>query len=171
VTNDRASRPNQRRHPNLGLAPIRMTAGYTEAAEKLRRESLKLAAQALEAAMEADPSIRERYDTVGLRRLLRDTELLVERLAMCLAGDDPRWLREFAEWVAPIYRRRGVSLLDLNALCDGIAVATEPLLAPDEAACAARSLEPATEIFKRNSRIGGDRHKRNPLWKWMYRGV
>src|SRR5664280_3892101 len=103
------------RHPNLGLAPISMTAGFTEAAEKLRRDSLKIAACALVAATEADPTIKERYSDVGLRRLVRDSEILTERLAMCLASDNPRWLGGFAAWVAPIYRRRGVTLLDLAA--------------------------------------------------------
>jgi hypothetical protein len=159
------------RHPNLGLAPVSMTAGYPEAAEKVRRDSLKIAARALVAATEADPTMRERYSDVGLRRLLRDSEVLTERLAMCLASDNPRWLSGFAEWVAPIYRRRGVTLLDLAALCLGIREAIEPDLGADELASAARALEAATTVFRRNSRLAGDRHKRSALWKWMYRGV
>jgi len=159
------------RHPNLGLAPISMTAGFTEAAEKLRRDSLKIAARALVAATEADPTIKERYSDVGLRRLVRDSEVLTERLAMCLASDNPRWLGGFAEWVAPIYRRRGVTLLDVAALCSGIREAIEPDLSADELDSATRALEAATTVFRRNSRLAGDRHKRNALWKWMYRGV
>ena len=159
------------RHPNLGLAPISMTAGFTEAAEKLRRDSLKIAARALVAATEADPTIKERYSDVGLRRLVRDSEVLTERLAMCLASDNPRWLGGFAEWVGPIYRRRGVTLLDLAALCSGIREAIEPDLSADELGSAARALEAATTVFRRNSRLAGDRHKRSALWKWMYRGV
>jgi hypothetical protein len=159
------------RHPNLGLAPISMTAGFTEAAEKLRRDSLKIAARALVAATEADPTIKERYSDVGLRRLVRDSEVLTERLAMCLASDNPRWLGGFAEWVGPIYRRRGVTLLDLAALCSGIREAIEPDLSADELGSAARALEAATTVFRRNSRLAGDRHKRSALWNWMYRGV
>ncbi|MGZ6266135.1 MAG: hypothetical protein ACXWN4_04435 [Candidatus Limnocylindrales bacterium] len=159
------------RHPNLGLAPVNMTAGFPDAAAKLRRDATPLAAQALEAAVEKDPTIKTRYDEVGLRRLLRDTELLVERLAMCLGSDNPRWLVEYAEWIAPIYRRRGVSLLDICALGDGIRDVIAADLGEDERATAELSLEAATAIWKRNSRLGGDRHKRNALWKWMYRGV
>jgi hypothetical protein len=148
-----------------------MTAGFPDVAAKLRRETVQIAVRALEAAVEKDPTIQTRYDGVGLRRLLRDTELLVERLAMCLGSDNPRWLVEYAEWIAPIYRRRGVSLLDICALGDGIRGTIAADLGEDERATAELSLEAATAVWKRNSRLAGDRHKRNALWKWMYRGV
>ena len=148
-----------------------MRAGFPEAAEKLRRETARFAARALEDAVEKDPTIETRYDEVGLRHLLRDGELLIERLALCLGSDNPRWLVEYAEWIAPIYRRRGVSLLDMCALADGIRRAAPADLGPDERASAERALDAATAIWKRNSRLAGDRHKRNALWKWMYRGV
>jgi hypothetical protein len=159
------------RHPNLGLAPVDMQAGYVAGAEQLRSSVSLVAARALEAAVKADPTITERYDETGLRRLLRDGELLVERLAMCLASGNPRWLVEFAEWVAPIYRRRGTSLLDLAALCDGLKAAAAAHLSAEELAAARASLEAATAVLRRNSRLAGDRHKRNALWKWMYKGV
>ena len=159
------------RHPNLGLAPISRTAGYPAAAEKLRADVLRSSAAALESAVQVDPTIRARYNEAALRQLLRDGELLVERLSMCLASDTTRWLAEYAEWICPIYRRRGVPLADLSALCVGIRKAVAPLLTPDELETATRSLEAAMAVFKRNSRLGGDRHKRNALWKWMYRGV
>jgi hypothetical protein len=148
-----------------------MTAGYPAAAERLRGDQMRISASALEAAAEADPTLRARYDDAGLRRLLRDGELLVERLAMCLGSNDDRWLSEYAEWIAPIYRRRRVPLNDLSALCAGIGRTVEPILTPDEFTAATRSLEAATAVFRRTSRIAGDRHKRNTLWKWMYRGV
>ena len=159
------------RHPNLGLAPVSMTAGFTEAADKLHRDSLNIAGRALIAATEADATIKERYSEVELRRLRRDSEVLTERLAMCLASDDPRWLGEFAAWSAPIYRRRGVTLLDLAALCAGIHRVIEPDLNADELGSAGRALDAAITVFRRDSRLAGDRHKRNALWKWMYRGV
>jgi hypothetical protein len=159
------------RHPNLGLAPVSMTAGFTEAADKLRRDSLNIAGRALIAATEADATIKERYSEVELRRLRRDSEVLTERLAMCLASDDPRWLGEFAAWSAPIYRRRGVTLLDLAALCAGIHRVIEPDLNADELGSAGRALDAAITVFRRDSRLAGDRRKRNALWKWMYRGV
>lgn len=158
-------------HPNLGLAPVNMTAGFPGAAAKLRRERASIALRALQAAVEKDPTIETRYDQVGLRRLLRDVELIAERLAMCLASDNPRWLIEYTEWIGPLYRRRGVSLLDLGALIEGIRRSVAADLAPEELAAADRWLDAAIAILKRNSRVAGDRHKRNALWKWMYRGV
>ena len=89
------------RHPNLGLAPVDMTAGFANTAERLRRDRLRIAGRALVAATQADPTILERYDEVGRRRLLHDSEVLTERLAMCLASDNTRWLAGFAEWIAP----------------------------------------------------------------------
>jgi hypothetical protein len=159
------------RHPNLGLAPVSMASGFPAAAEKLRRDALKIAVSALEAVTRADPTISGRYSDVGRQRLLRDGEVLIERLAMCLASDDPRWLAGFAEWIAPIYRRRGVTLLDLAALCTGIQEVIAPDLSVDEQASTTRALDAAVVVLRRNSRIAGDRHKRNALWKWMYRGV
>jgi hypothetical protein len=167
----KAARTPAHRHPNLGLAPIGMTSGFASAAQKVRGGAASIAAGALEAAVKADPTIETRYDEVGLRRLLSDGGLLAERLAMCLGSSNDRWLTEYAEWIVPIYRRRGVPLADLGALCSGIAETVEPLLGADELAAAKRSLEAARVIFKRDGRLAGDSHKRNALWKWMYRGV
>ncbi len=159
------------RHPNLGLPPVDVTSGHADAAGKLRDGASRIAAAALEAVIGADPTVRARYDEAGLRRLLHDGELLTGRLAICVAGGEARPLAEYADWIGPIYRRRGVPLGDLGALCAGIREAVEPMLDGDERQTAARALEAAGAIFKRNSRIAGDRHKRNALWKWMYRGV
>jgi hypothetical protein len=159
------------RHPNLGLAPVDVYAGNPAVADTIRADALKLSAAALEAAVEADPSIRTRYDEVALRRLLRDGELLVDRLATCISSGEIRWLTEYAEWICPIYRRRGVPLGDLGAICTGIRNSVATQLAPDELAVATRSLDAAIAIFGRTSRLGGDGHKRNALWKWLYKGV
>jgi hypothetical protein len=159
------------RHPNLGLAPVDMEAGHPQAADRLRAATILVAARALEAAVQSDPTLLTRYDEPGLRRLLRDGELLVERLAMCLASDNSRWLVEYAEWVAPIYRRRGISLLDLAALCDGLRSAAAGYLEPEDRSVAEAPLGAAIAVLRRNSRLAGDHHKRNALWKWMYRGV
>ena len=158
-------------HPNLGLAPADLTAGYPAAAEKLRVNAVRFSAGALESAFTTDPGLRARYDEVGTRHLLRDGELLVERLAMCLESGEVRSLTEYAEWIGPIYRRRGVPLSDLGALCAAIRDTVEPHLGPDEFAVAERSLDAAQTILRNNGRLGGDSHKRNALLKWLYRGV
>jgi hypothetical protein len=97
--------------------------------------------------------------------------LLVDRLAICVASGEARWLTEYAEWVAPIYRRRGVPLGDLGLICAGLRQGVEPLLGADELALATRALDAAIVSFGKNGRLGGDGHKRNALLKWLYKGV
>ena len=156
--------------PNLGKAPEDMRAGYPVASDAILRDKILIAARALEVAMDWDPTIAKRYDQRARTSLLRDAELLTERLAMCIASDDPRWLAEYAEWIGPIYRRRGVPLADLAALAEGIRVATTSL-APGEAEARDRALDAAAAVLRKNGRLAGDRHKRNALLRWLYRGV
>ncbi|MGD0019214.1 MAG: hypothetical protein ABSD62_08160 [Candidatus Limnocylindrales bacterium] len=159
------------RHPNLGLAPIDMTAGFPAAAAALRRNEAAIAARALEAAIAADPELQLRFDDAGLRQLLHDAEVLIERLAMCVAANDSRPMAEYAEWIGPTFRRRGVSLWDVAALCNGIRETATPKLGDDEAGALGRALDAAVEVLRKNGRLGGDGHKRNGLLKWLYRGV
>jgi hypothetical protein len=158
-------------HPNLGLAPFDMKAGYPAAAATLRRDAAAISAGAMTAAEKADATLRSRYDGAGLRLLRRDAELLTERLAMCVGGAGVRWLADYAEWIGPIERRRGVVLGDLAAICTGIGEVLDPALGADELAAAKRALDAAANVFRRNGRVAGDRHKRNALLKWMYKGV
>jgi hypothetical protein len=159
------------RHPNLGLAPLDMTAGFPAAADVLRRDRTAIAAGALETAVAADPELQLRFDDAGLRQLLHDAEVLIDRLAMCVAANDTRPMAEYAEWIGPIFRRRGVSLWDVVALCEGIREAAAPTLGGDEAKAMGRTLDAGVEVLRKNGRLGGDPHKRNALLKWLYRGV
>lgn len=147
-----------------------MRAGFPVAADAILRDKIVIAARALEVAMDWDPTIAKRYDAPARASLLRDAELLTERLARCISSDDPRWLAEYAEWIGPIYRRRGVPLADLAALAEGIRVATTSL-APGEAEARDRALDAGTAVLRKNGRLAGDRHKRNALLRWLYRGV
>jgi hypothetical protein len=172
VTSKRAARHEPaHRHPSLGLAPADMTAGYPAVAETIRRDRATIAAEALEVAVANDPELRGRYSDRGLADLLHDAEMLTERLAMCLAGADIRWLPEFAEWMSPILRRRGVAQADVAAICESIREVVGPRLVPDEAELAGRALDAAEEVLRKNGRLGGDTHKRNALLRWLYRGV
>lgn len=159
------------RHPNLGLAPAKMSAGFIGASRQIRADKTQIVARGLEEAVKLDRSLRTRYDDAGLRRFLHDGELLVERLAMSLGADDVRWVAEYCEWIGPIYRRGHVPLADLATLCAGIREALVPDLTEEELVSATRALDAADVVLRRNGRVAGDRHKRRAIFKWMYRGV
>jgi predicted O-methyltransferase YrrM len=148
-----------------------MAAGFPAAAEALRRDKTAIAAEAVEAAGARDPELRGRFTDRGLGDLLHDAEMLTERLAMCLASGDTRWLPEFTEWMSPILRRRGVAQADLAAVAEGIREIASQRLEPDEQELAGRALDAAVEVLRKNGRVGGDSHKRNALLRWLYRGV
>ncbi len=82
--------------------------------------------------MDADATMRTRYDEVGLRNLLRDAEVHVDRLALCVAGNDPHWLGHFADMTATVFRRRGVAMDDVVHLMEGLRVAARGVLSPEE---------------------------------------
>jgi hypothetical protein len=159
------------RHPNLGLAPLDMEAGFTVEANVLRRDKVAIAAAALVAAVAADPDLQLRFDDAGLRRLLHDAEVLIDRLAMCLDAGDTRPMAEYAEWIGPILRRRGVSLWDLVEICNGIREIVAPTLGQEASKAMNGILDAGIEVLRKNGRLGGDPHKRNALLKWFYRGV
>lgn len=148
-----------------------MTAGFPAAAERLRAARARLGARALEVALERDPSIRDRHGELGLRKLLRDTEPLIDRLAIAVAADDRKAVAAFADWVAPLYRRRRVPMDDLINLCEGLKVAVPAVLAPAELAVAEGALDEAIRVFRWNRRLAGDARKRNRLLAALYKGA
>jgi hypothetical protein len=148
-----------------------MEAGFPAAADRLRAASARLSARALEVAIEADPTLRTRYDDVGLRRLLRDLGTYVDRLARSVASDDVAWVREWADWVAPLYRRRKVPMDDLVALSEGLRVASAAVLAPGERGPADRALDAGIRTFTAYRRIAGDARKRNRILAFLYKGA
>lgn len=158
-------------HPSLGAAPLDLTAGFPAAAERLRAARGRLGARALEVALERDPSIRDRHGELGLRKLLRDTEPLIDRLAIAVAADDRKAVAAFADWVAPLYRRRRVPMDDLIHLCEGLKVAVPAVLAPVELAVAEGALDEAIRVFRWNRRLAGDARKRNRLLAAIYKGA
>jgi hypothetical protein len=132
-------------HPSLGLPPPNETAGFPDAATRLRAATTRLGARALEIAVERDPSIRDRYDEIGLRHLLRDTEIFIDRIALAVASNDPAPVRSFIDQVVPIYRRRRV-----------------PMHAAIDAGIAQ---------MRWNRRVAGDARKRNRLLQAIYKGA
>ncbi len=158
-------------HPALGLPPTDMTAGFPAAAERLAAAAPRVAGRALEFALDADPTFTERYDEVGLRRLLHDTEVLLERLGRSLASGDPRFAREWADQVAPLYRRRRVPMDDLATLAEGLRRATDSVVAPGERGPLDAAVDAAVAVFRKYRRIAGDGRRRNPIAAFIYKGA
>lgn len=158
-------------HPSLGLPPLDLTAGYPEAAARIRGANERLAARALAVAVDADPTIRDRYDETGQRQLLRDAMLLAERIAVCVAAANPAPAHDYAEWTAPVYRRRRVPMDDLIALCEGLRSALPSLLGPAELSAASAALDQAIEAYRWHRRLAGDARKKNAFLQFLYKGA
>ena len=115
--------------------------------------------------------MRERHGELGLRKLLRDTEPLIDRLAIAVAADDRTAVAQWAEWVAPLYRRRRVPMDDLIQLCEGLRLAVPAVLSPAERAPADAALDEVIRVFRWHRRIAGDARKRNRLLQAIYKGA
>ncbi len=157
-------------HPSLGLPPLDLTAGSPDAAARIRDGRARLAARALGLAMDADPTIRERYDEAGQRHLLLDAELLAERVALAVAAGDPAPAHHYADWTSPVYRRRRVPLDDLVGLCEGLRAALPSVLAPGELPPASAALDAAIEVYRWHRRLAGDARRKNAFLQFLYKG-
>lgn len=158
-------------HPTLGLPPTDVRAGFPDAAADLRRNRARLAARALEVAVDRDPTLRERFDEVGLRELLADAEVELERIARAVATGSPRFVAEWAEWVAPLYRRRRVPMDDLVNVSEALRSTVRAILGPDETPVADRAIDEAVRVFRWHRRLAGDARKRNRLLQLIYKGA
>jgi hypothetical protein len=157
-------------HYALGLPGPDMQAGFPAAAERLRAGTGRLGPRALETALHRDPTMRERLGETGLRQLLRDTEIYIERVARAVASADPAQVREWADWVAPVYRRRKVPMDDLVTLSEGLRSALPAVLSPEEQVPAGAALDEAIATFRWYRRIAGDARKRNRILAALYKG-
>jgi hypothetical protein len=158
-------------HPSLGLPPVDRTAGLPPAAAKVDAARDRLAGRALEIAIDRDPTIRDRYDEVGLRRLLRDTSALLDRVVEAMAVDDPEPARTFAEALPPMYRRRKVPMDDLINLSRSIRDAVGALLPVAEMPPVDAAVEAMIGAFKWHRRLAGDGRKRNRILAAIYKGA
>ena len=120
--------------------------------------------------MDRDPTLRDRYDDVGLRQRLRDAELLAERVAVSVAAQDPTAAREYADWSSPVYRRKRVPLDDLINLCEGLRAAIAGTVAPGMADAANVAIDEAIAQYRWHRRLAGDGRKRNALLQFIYKG-
>lgn len=158
-------------HPTLGLPPRSLHAGFPDGAARLRANGARLAARALEVAADADPTLRARHDDAELRNLLRDGEVFVDRLALCVAGADDHWLEEFADQTATVYRRRLVPMDDVIRLLEAIRAGARGVLSTAEMVPADEALDTAVAVFRRYRGLAGDARKKNRIVSALYRGV
>lgn len=158
-------------HPSLGLPPRDLTAGHPSAAAAVSGARVRLAARALEVAVDADPSIRDRYSDLALRELLADTEAMAERLATSIASGDPTVMGNWAEALAPRYRKRGVPMDDVIALAGGLRAAAATATAPEAAPALDAAIDAAVAAFRWHRRLAGDARRRNPVIAFIYKGA
>lgn len=157
-------------HPSLGLPPIDQRVVHPDAARRIREGLPRLAARALEVAIQRDPTMRDRYDEVGLRERLHDAQLIGERLALAIGRDDPSSLGHYAEQVAPPYRRKRVPMDDLIHLCEGLRAALPGSVSADEMEVANAAIDSAIDALRFHRRLAGDARPRNRFLQAIYKG-
>jgi hypothetical protein len=158
-------------HPTLGLPPRDLTIGLPAAADRVRAARPRLVGRALEIAVSLDPTLTTRYDELGLRRFERDLETYLERVALAVAANDASFASQWAEWLAPTYRRRKVPMDDLVTLSEALRAALPAVLAPNERPASDAALDAAIAVFRWHRRLGGDARRRNPILAAIYRGA
>jgi hypothetical protein len=158
-------------HPSLGLPPSDSTGGLPPAAARVEHARPRLAQRALEIAIDRDPTFRDRYDELGLRRLLRDADVFLERIVESLRGNSPEPARWFAESVPPAYRRRNVPMDDLVTLAEGVRGAIGGVLPVADMGLVDEAVDAMIDRFRWHRRIAGDARKRNRLLQAIYKGA
>jgi hypothetical protein len=158
-------------HPSLGLPPLDHRAGHPAAATSIRTGRVRVAARALELAVDRDPTFRDRYSELAMRELLADTEVLAERLALAVASADPTVMGQFAEQLAPRYRKRGVPLDDMIGIVEGLRSAAATAVVPEAVQYIDAGVASAVAAFKWHRRLAGDARKRNAFIEFIYKGA
>ncbi len=148
-----------------------MRAGWPLAADQLRAAAPEVRQRTLEIALARAPELRDRLGEVGLRSIYRDLEILVELLARVVASNDPEILRQWAEWVVPVYRRRRVAMDDLVLLVEALRAAAAAVLGAEARVPADRAIDEAARVFRHHRRLGGDARPRNRLLAAIYKGA
>ncbi|HUQ78219.1 MAG TPA: hypothetical protein VM427_05040 [Patescibacteria group bacterium] len=158
-------------HYSLGLPPTDRTSDLPPAAARVVAARERLAGRALEIALDRDPTIRDRHDEHAVRRLLRDTMVLIDRVVDALAAGHPGPARTFADAAPPAYRRRKVPMNDLITISRSIRDALAAVLPVADMAPVEEAIEAMVERFAWHGRIAGDGRKRNRILQAIYKGA
>ena len=158
-------------HPLHGARPLDRTAGFPNAVAPLTAQWEAIAGRAIVVAVERNPELRDRVGDLGLRHLLRDGQVVLEKLAVSVASGSINPLKSFTEHATPTWRRRRVSMDDVTDLYEGLRVAVAAVLVGEAAAFADRALLEGIAVLKWHRRLGGDTRKRNRILKAIYKGA
>lgn len=157
-------------HPALGLPPSDASAGQPAIAARLRAVADRLPGLALEAALRIDPTLRDRYDELMLRRLLRDYDRHIDQLAEAVATGEERFVAVYAETLVPTYRRRHVRMDDVVTLMRGLEEAAISLGRVAEADAIRGPMSACIERLRRHRRLPGD-HAGNRVARFVWKGA
>lgn len=157
-------------HPAIGSPPSDVTAGHPAVAERLRGVAPELPGRALEASLHADPTLRDRYDELMLRRFLRDYERHMEQLIRALATGEERYVVMYGETLVPIYRRRGVRMNDVVTLLRGLQSAAVAAVPMAEAGPVQDLMAAWIERLRHHRRLPGD-HEGNKAVRFIWKGA
>jgi len=158
-------------HPLHGARPLDRTAGFPSVVAPLTAQWEQLAGRAIVAAVERNPELRDRVGDLGFCALLRDGEVVLQKLAESLEVGRPTPLRTFTEHATPTWRRRRISMDDVTDLYEGLRVAVASVIAPEAAALADATLVEGIKVLKWHRRLGGDTRTRNAILQAIYKGA
>ena len=79
-------------------------------------------------------------------------------------------MREYAEQVGPVYRRKQVPLDDLIHLCEGLRAASAASSPASRSTSPRMALDEAIAVFRWHRRIAGDARKKNAFLQFIYKG-
>ncbi len=153
------------------MPPRDLSVGDTGAAAALRSGGPRLRARAMAAALEQNPTMRDRHAPIVIDALLADLEAFHDRLIMAVSSSDPHVMAQFADLVAVRYRKRKVPMDDVISLCEGLRSAAAAVVEPGAVATIDAAIDEAIAVFKWNRRLAGDARKRNPLLAFLYKGA
>ena len=153
------------------MPPPDLKAGDTAAASALRRGGPRLRVRALEAALDLDPTLKDRHSELVRQGLLADLEAFHDRLVLAVSSGDPRAMATFADLVAVRYRKRKISMDDLVTLCEGLRRAGAAVVEPEANDALNAAIDAAITVFRWHRRLAGDARKRNGLLAFIYKGA
>jgi hypothetical protein len=139
-------------------------------AARLRGAAGRLPALALAAALHTDPTLRDHYDDLAMRRFLRDYDGHIERLARAVASGDDRHVAVYAETLLPIYRRQRVPMNDVVSLVRGLEEASIGLIPAADADAIRRPMAAWVQRLRHHRRLPGD-HTGNGVARFIWKGA